>query len=69
MRRWILSTVYYKNEFLDSSQTITIIKNGRDRKVCICGHDLMNLLLFTFSKIFLHRTLICINSNVPERTV
>ena len=30
MRRWILSTVYYKNEFLDSSQTITIIKNGRD---------------------------------------
>ena len=30
MRRWILSTVYYKNEFLDSSQAITIIKNGRD---------------------------------------
>ena len=30
MRRCILGTVYYKNEFLDSSQTITIIKNGRD---------------------------------------
>ena len=41
MRRWILSTVYYKNEFLDSSQTINIIKNGRDLR------SRLNELFFT----------------------
>lgn len=61
MRRWILSTVYYKDEFLDSSQTITIVKEGRDLR--------SRLIMNSFSKIVLHHTLICINSNVPERTV